>query len=155
MSLRDSTSWFVRVAVLVLVVWLAWAVGWFVWAASDSALRSADAHMGFMVYVVMVAIAACVCVVAAVQGPGMGEVVGGLILTGIGIIGGTWAAVQLLRWGEIVDRAPDRVTPWVPWDSLAALPFTLLLPAGILLLVGGIKHEHEKTHGSARAGTTV
>jgi len=150
MRLRESTSWYLRVAVLLLVVWLAWAVGWFVWAASDSELRSADAHVGFMVMVALVAIAACVCVVAAIQGPGMGEVVGGLVLTAIGLIGSAWAAVQLLRWGEIVDRAPDRVVPWEPWDSLAALPFTVVLPAGILLLVGGIKHVHDKTHESTR-----
>ena len=145
-------SSYVRVPVLLLVVWLAWAVGWFVWAASDSELRSAGAQVGFSVYVVLVAIAAAVCVVAAIQGPGMGEVVGGLVLTAIGLIGSTWAAVQLLRWGEIVGRVPERVAPWEPWDSLAALPFTLLLPAGIVLLVGGIKHVQDQTRSVTRGG---
>jgi hypothetical protein len=152
MRVRVSMSWDVRVAVAVLLAWFAWALVWFVWAARDAGLRSADAHIGFMVYLVMVAIAAAVCVGVANHSPGWGEVACGVTLTAIGLAATVWAADQLLHWGEIVDPTPDRIVPWKPWDSLAALPFTLVLPAGLVLVVGGIKHVYDETHGLTRAG---
>lgn len=152
MKVRASMSWDVQVAVAVLLVWFAWALAWFVWAVQDAELRAADADGGFMVYLVMVAVAAGVCVGVANHLPGWGEVACGVTLTAIGVVATVWAADQLLHWGEIVDPTSDRIAPWKPWDSLAALPFTLVLPAGLVLVVGGIKHLHGVTHGVTRAG---
>lgn len=105
-----STSSYVRVAVP-LLVWRAWAVGWCVWAARASELRSGDASFGFLVMLVMGASAAFVCVAVAISSPGWGEVGGGLVPALIGLYGTRLAVDQLLHWGEIVDPVPDRVTP--------------------------------------------
>ncbi len=135
----DRTSPWVRGAAAVLAVWLGWSIAWLAWAVSDRELRSEDAHLGFLAYVVMVGVVGIVCLAVAAQAPGVGELLAGAVLSTIGLAGSAWAATQLVRWGEIVDPASDRIAPWQPWDSLASLPFTLVLVAGVLLLVGSVR----------------
>jgi hypothetical protein len=153
MKLRDSESRHVRWAALLMLVWLLWTVGMVAWAQSVAELRLGSSPEEYVEWLVVVALAAIACLGVAARVPAWGAVGGGLLLTAIGGVAVSIAARQLAHWGEIVDPIPER-TEWNPWDSLAALPFTLAVPAGLVLLLGGRKRVLRQAQGSPGARLT-
>ena len=95
-----------------------------------------------MIYIVVVA-----GLFAAFQSPGWGAIGGGLLVTLVAQWASRMEVDNLQHWGpgnEIIERG----SPWVPFDDLAGLPFFVLLPAGVLLVVGGIAHVVRSRHAS-------
>jgi hypothetical protein len=154
-SLREK-PWNIRVALLLVAVWAIWLLAFNVWSWNVSELRSGDVYIGYTVVSAMAAAAVLIGLVAAIWRPGTGAVAGGLVVTGVAAIGCAYAVNGLAHWGELVDDVPDRTTPWVPLDSIGALPFAVLLASGIVLLIGGIAHVRHASHGTTpHAGATA
>ena len=143
-TLRETT-WYVRVASLLVAVWAVWVVAFGVWAWTVPELASpnTDMRVGYAASSVIGLAVAAIGLVVAIRSPGRGAIGGGLLVTLYAALFSVVAVNALMHWGEIVDPRPSRTTPWVPLDSLAALPFLALLVAGVLLLVGGIVHVRE------------
>jgi hypothetical protein len=143
--LRETSS-NVLVALLLAAVWAVWLLAFNVWSWNVSELRSGDVYIGYAVWSAVPAAVVLIGLVAAIWRPGVGEVAGGLVVTGVAAIGCADAVNRLAHWGEIMD-VPDRTTPWVLLDSIGSLPYTVLLASGIVLLVGGIAHVRHASHG--------
>jgi hypothetical protein len=148
-SLREK-PWHVRGALLLVAVWVVWLFAWIVWAGTIPEWHKPAANdevaFGYMVWMVMIYIVVVAGLFAAFLSPGWGAIGGGLLVTLVAQWGSRYALDRLQHWGELED--PGRGSPWVPLDSLAVVPFFVLLPAGVLLVVGGIVHLVRPTHRS-------
>jgi hypothetical protein len=131
-----------------LIGWFGWSSGRLASALSDRELRSEDPHPEFLAYVVIVGVVVIARLVAAAHTPGAGELLAGAGLSTIGLVGTAGAAVQLVRQGEIIDATSDRIAAWKPRGSHAALPFTAVLVAGVLLLVGSRRRVRSRARRS-------
>lgn len=156
-SLREK-PWSVRIALLLVAVWALWLLAFVGWAGTVPELHKPAAndeiYFGYTVMSVVAFVVVAAGVIAAIRWPGWGEVGGGLLVTALAQWGSREAVTRLQHWGEADD--PGRGSPWVPLDSLASVPYWVLLVAGVVLLVGGIVHELQPTHGSTpRAGAAA
>ena len=150
-TLREK-PWSVRVALLLAAVWAVWLLAFNVWAMNIEELQTENnLYMDLLVFSVMAFIAVAIGLVAAMRWPGWGATAAGLAVTLVAAIGCNSSVGALRNWGEIrIGTASGRSTssPWVLLDSIAAIPYWVLLVAGVLLLVGGIAQVVHRTHGS-------
>lgn len=131
-TLRE-TSWYVRGALLLVVVWAVWLFAWVVWAMAIPELNrpAANDEVSF-VYTLMAVMAYSVVAAglfAAIRLPGWGAIGGGLGVTLLALWGSRYAVDGLRHWGELHADILERGSSWVPFDDLAGLPFFVLLPA--------------------------
>lgn len=147
-----AASWTVRAALLLAGVWALWLLAFVVWAWAVPELRSGDGASSYTAGSVIVFVIVAAGLLAAIWRPGRGEIGGGFLMTVIAAAQGGAAVDRLAHWGESVDGATwvHRAT-WVPLDSLGAVPYWVLLAAGVLLVLGGVDHVLHPTDGFARA----
>lgn len=148
--LREK-PWHVRGALLLVAVWAVWLFAWIVWAGTIPELSKPAANdevaFGYMVWMVGTYIVVVAGLFAAFLAPGWGAIGGGLLVTLVAQWASRMEVDNLRHWGE-GNQLIERGTPWVPFDDLAGLPFFVLLPAGVLLVVGGIIHVIHAAHGT-------
>jgi len=151
--LREQ-PWYLRVALLLIAGWAVWLLAFNVWAWTVSELKSANVYVGYTVVSVMALGAVTIGLAAAIWRPGWGAIAGGLLVTVVAVAGSGDAVNKMNHWGGIgkfgIVHTPDRTTPWVPLDSLGSVPYWVLLPAGVVLLVGGVIRVVRATYLSIR-----
>jgi len=136
-----AASWTVRAALLLVAVWAVWLLAFVVWALTVPELKSADAASSYAVQSALIFAVVVVGLVAAVWQPGWGAIGGGLVVALLaGSQGGGLGVNGLSHWGEALLGGQRRTTAWVPLDSIAGVPYWVLLVAGVLLVVGGANH---------------
>jgi hypothetical protein len=147
-----AASWTVRAALLLVAVWAVWLLAFVVWALTVPELKSADAASSYAVQSALILLVVVIGLLAAVWRPGWGAIGGGLLVTLLAAPQGGAAVNGLTHWGEATMGDQGRTTPWVPLDSIAGVPYWVLLVAAVLLVVGGVDHVLHPTNGYVRVG---
>ena len=145
----NEMQWHVRAAGLFAAVWAAWLCAFVVYGWTIDEWGSENFAFGYTVVSGGMFVIVAASMVAATLSPRWGAIGGGLVVTFLAQGSSRDAVTELRHWGEfMVPLNNDRLSPWVPLDSLDLVPYWVLLVAGVLLLVGGIVHMHHPTHGS-------
>lgn len=160
-SLREK-PWHVRIALLLTGVWAVWVVAWIVWAGTiaewQKPAANEDRAFEYLVWMALFYIVVVAGLFAAFLSPGWGAIGGGLLITLLAQWASRIAVDDLRHWGPAGNETDliERGSSWVPFDDLDALPFFVLLPAGVLLVVGGLVHVLHAAHGATpHAGATT
>jgi hypothetical protein len=145
----SEMRWHVRVAGLLVAVWAVWLCAFVVWGWTIDEWGSENFAFGYTVISGGISIVVAASMVAAILSPGWGAIGGGLVVTFLAQGSSRDAVTELGHWGEfMVPLNEPRFSGWVPLDSLDLVPYWVLLPAGVLLVVGGILHVLHPTHGT-------